>query len=72
MKNERTYAQNKDYDRREIRLSLCMNLSLKKSSMWTIHVNVYKLYAVHHNNTVWSLDISVTIPSFYKVYAEIN
>jgi len=52
MKNERTYAQNKDYDRREIRLSLCMNLSLKKSSMWTIHVNVYKLYAVHHKNTV--------------------
>ena len=24
----------------------------KKSSKCTIHVNVHKLYAVHHNNTV--------------------
>ena len=72
MKDERTYAQNKNYNRREIRISLGMNLSLKKSSKCTIHVNVYKLYAVHHNNTVWSLDISVTISSFYKVYAEMN
>ena len=72
MKDERTYAQNKNYNRREIRISLGMNLSLKKSSKCTIHENVYKLYAVHHNNTVWSLDISLTISSFYKVYAEMN
>ena len=37
----------------------------KKSSKCTIHVNVHKLYAVHHNNTVWSLDISITISSFF-------
>ena len=39
---------------------------------FTINVNVHKLYAVHHNNTVWSLDISVTISCFHKVYAEMN
>ena len=31
------------------------------SSKFTIHVNIHKLYAVHYNNTEWSLDIRVTI-----------
>jgi len=45
-----------------------MNLFRKE-----IQCKCHKLYAVlHHANTVWSLDISVTISYFYKVCAEMN
>ena len=46
---------------------LSVPFSLKGSSKCTIHVNVHKLYAVEYNNTVWSLDISITNSLLYKI-----
>ena len=34
--------------------------------------NMYNSYAITHNYAIRSLDVSVKISSFYKVYAEIN